>query len=392
MAIITVAITSSGGTEILETEIGVELQTSETVSVVDGLSVSLDRIHAEWLTYQENTEVWTDRTEPGGPLHEPPEEQEGGSGAIAYHASYHLIYYLVDPWGDNKPEFWIHKRMNNAWRMLQPQVFGTPEVDYPTWGSKDEAVASCWDGNNDRVLIYARRYSDDAPDLWGWNQATFTRLTGSVTGLPTIIEPQMVWDSDNELIWLYGYDSSALTYKLFQLDTDTLTFTDKTIGGTEGVDYPPGRRRGCGFAYDPNLQEVVLSHGGITTLRADTWSCDGIRWMNQTPVPGTEGSTYPSARTRCSLVTGPTGDLYMVGGRNASDVALYDTWRWLGAMRRWERKPDTTTSVQKLRSNMRSCGRWPVVCKKCQPPITYDFEFRSNEVVNVVDAVVMEGP
>jgi hypothetical protein len=359
----------------------------EVVTAVDTVTVETERFSADWLTYQENTEVWTDRTEPDGPKHEPPAVEEGGSGAIAYHASYHLIYYLLDPVGTNKPEFWIHKRLNNSWRMLQPQVFGTPEVDYPTWGSTDEAVASCWDGNNDRVLIYARRFSDDAPDLWAWDQQTFTRLTASVTGLPTVTEPQLAWDPDTQTMWLYCYDAGIPGYRIFQLNTDTLTFTEKTVGGTEGTDYPAGRRRGCGFAYDPNLQELILSHGGVSpTLYSDTWSFNGTRWMRRTP-SGIEGVAYPETRTRCSLVTGPNDDLYLVGGRSAAGVRLRDTWRWQGDLLNWEKKVADATSNEFIKPNMRTCGRWPLVPKKCQEPIRYDFEFRSDEVVDAVDAV-----
>jgi hypothetical protein len=364
-----------------------EESTAEIVTAVDTVTVETERFSADWLTYQENTEVWTDRTEPDGPKHEPPAVEEGGSGAIAYHASYHLIYYLLDPVGTNKPEFWIHKRLNNSWTTLQPQVFGTAEVDYPTWGSTDEAVAACWDGNNDRVLIYARRFSDDAPDFWAWDQKTFTRLTGSVTGLPTVTEPQLAWDPDTQTMWLYCYDAGIPGYRIYQLDTDTLTFTEKTVGGTEGTDYPAGRRRGCGFAYDPNLQELILSHGGVSpTLYSDTWSFNGTRWMRRTP-SGIEGIAYPETRTRCSLVTGPNDDLYMVGGRSAVGVRLRDTWRWQGDLLNWEKKVADATSNEFIKPNMRTCGRWPVVPKKCQPPISYDFEFRSNEVVSVVDAV-----
>jgi len=101
----------------------------------------------------------------------------------------------------------------------------------------------------------------------------------------------------------------------------------------------PSARRWSSMVYDPTLGRCVLfggSHLG-TTFLGDTWLWDGAAWNQQSssqgPSPRARGRfTYDHLRSRA---------LYYGGKSTSANVALTDTWSWIGAT--WSQ---ITTSVQ----------------------------------------------
>jgi hypothetical protein len=312
----------------------------------------------------------------------------GGTSAIAWDSRRRRVVLLTEPTTLGILQAWDYIPDSNAWTERAP-FGGMEDVHYPTSLSKDVGLTACFDGVTDKVLIYALSKTTGTPTLWHWDASRITKL--APVGMPTVEEPQLVWDEGRQSCWLYGYSaSSGQPYELFEFYPAIMTFVDRYVVHPPG-NYPAGRRRGAGFAYDPQLGEIILTHGGIApTLYSDTWSFkDGI-WTNRTP-SGTEGVDYPEKRTRTALVTAPDAELYLVGGYNASSVQIRDTWKWQGSLGTWTDVPPNTVMQADVNANMRAIGRWPPrIVVPTQPRVGVDVEIgQVNEAVTSVDGITL---
>jgi hypothetical protein len=107
----------------------------------------------------------------------------------------------------------------------------------------------------------------------------------------------------------------------------------------------PAPRHGASMAYDSNSGTIVLfggaRYGSCPCTFGDTWTWDGTNWTQRFP------ATSPSARQGAALATDPsTGQVLLVGGRDASDNLLGDTWRWDGVASTWVNTGQTITPVE----------------------------------------------
>ncbi len=98
----------------------------------------------------------------------------------------------------------------------------------------------------------------------------------------------------------------------------------------------PAARSGTALAYDAARGEAVLFGGrGESGRLADTWTWDGVRWTEVTPV----GRSPPSREDHKMAYDAARGRVVLFGGDNDSVGGLSDTWEWDGAS--WERRSES---------------------------------------------------
>ncbi len=351
-----------------------EYTIEETVTAVDTVTVvstSIPPSDDEWILLSNDQWIKPDQ-DPPMPDPDRAAYYGGGSSAIAWDSRRRRVVLLTEPTTIGILQPWDYIPDSNSW-VLRAPFGGMPDIHYPTSASKDLGLAACFDGVSDKVLIYALSKTTGNPTLWHWDASRITKL--APVGMPTVEEPQLVWDENRMSCWLYGYSpSSGQPYELYEFLPSLLTFVDRYVLHAPG-NFPAGRRRGCGFAFDPNLNELVLTHGGIEpTLYADTWSFNPSTsiWTNRTP-SGAEGTDYPERRTRTALVTGPDHELFLVGGYTTGEVHLRDTWKWEGDLGTWTDIPPSSVMITDVNANMRVIGRYPPrIIVPTQPRIGVD--------------------
>ncbi|NIT77393.1 MAG: hypothetical protein GWO44_11015 [Thermoplasmata archaeon] len=371
-----------------------EYVVAETVTAVDTVTVVTTSIPPgddEWILLENDIWLKPDQ-DPPKPDPDRAAYYGGGSSAIAWDSRRRRVVLLTEPTTIGIMQAWDYIPDSNAWVEREP-FGGMADVHYPTSASKDVGLAACFDGVANKVLIYALSKTTGTPTLWHWDASRITKL--AAVSMPTVEEPQLVWDESRMSCWLYGYSpSSGQPYELYEFFPSLLTFVDRYVLHAPG-NYPPGRRRGCGFAFDPKLNELVLTHGGIEpTLYADTWSFDPdtSTWTDRTP-SGSEGTDYPERRTRTALVTGPDEELFLVGGYTTGETKLRDTWKWEGHLGTWTDIPPSSVMITDVNANMRVIGRYPPrVIVPTQPRVGVDVEIgQVDEALTTADGVTVVG-
>jgi hypothetical protein len=335
----------------------------EAVLAVDSVTVIQEFIPAtddDWILMAADNWVKPQKTSPH-PSPDRPAIYNGGTSVAAWDSRRRRVVLLIEPIPTpfTVLQAWDYLYESNEWAQRRP-FGGMPGIHFPSSASKDAGLAACFDGVANKVLIYSLNRRDGSPTLWHWDASQITNLTSLTTGLPTVHEPQLVWDESRNCCWLYGYSpTSGRLYELYQFYPSSYSFVDRYVGGTPGTTYPDGRRQGSGFAFDPRLGEVLLTHGGVhPDLFADTWSFNGALWTDRTPA-GTEGIEYPEKRTRTALVTAPGEQLYLIGGYDIARSRLRDTWKWKGDLLTWTDVPPNNVMITDVNANMRAIGRYP---------------------------------
>lgn len=93
----------------------------------------------------------------------------------------------------------------------------------------------------------------------------------------------------------------------------------------------PSPRHGASMAYDARHKETVLFGGGNGTL-ADTWTWDGVRWTQKSPI------NSPSPRFNAPMTyDAARGAVVLFGGLTGPYLSLADTWTWDGS--NWAQMP-----------------------------------------------------
>ena len=98
-----------------------------------------------------------------------------------------------------------------------------------------------------------------------------------------------------------------------------------------------------------NLPPAVLFGGdiGFTVLEADTWTYDGVDWVEKFPL------TNPSPRSRAPMTFASSrGSVVLFGGRVAIGAASDETWEWDGV--NWN--PAGVTMPPSARANAALCS------------------------------------
>ncbi len=153
-------------------------------------------------------------------------------------------------------------------------------------------------------------------DLWSWDGATWTLLnSGQIPGRGDFA---MAFDSHrNRLVVHGGYNLSFLMSDTCEWNPDTNTWSCIADG-------PIGRRYAHRMVYDPGLQRVMLHGGYYFFNRGDSWTWDGVSWVQISttgPARYVFGMAYDSRR----------GEMVIHGGTTCcSEVEYPQTWRFRG--------------------------------------------------------------
>ncbi|HET6203388.1 MAG TPA: kelch repeat-containing protein [Planctomycetota bacterium] len=170
-------------------------------------------------------------------------------------------------------------------------------------------------------------------DTWAFDGCTWTQLfpTGNPgTRFNAYLAPSPT--PGRVVLFGGGIVPSAVDGATWELDTQTLTWTDMTPAGPS-----PSPRQLANTVYDSFRGRTVLFGGtnsSGSTFYGDTWEWDGTTWTDVTPSSGPSPTprawhsmTYDSARQRTVLFGGYTCSPFPFGCLAAQ---LNDTWEWDG--------------------------------------------------------------
>ncbi|HEY6239034.1 MAG TPA: hypothetical protein VIZ68_07620, partial [Thermoplasmata archaeon] len=164
-------------------------------------------------------------------------------------------------------------------------------------------------------------------DTWSFSAGAWTDLTSTVTGNPPVkLRQEMVWDSADQYIVMFGGCTSVACTGSGTGQTDTLTYVNKTWTLLSPAIKPSGRAYE-GITYDVS-QGYVLMFGGVAyatnTATHDTWEFLNGTWTDLS----SQFSTYPVTRSFESLAyDGHDGYSLLFGGQNPAIATFYnDTW------------------------------------------------------------------
>ena len=270
----------------------------------------------------------------------------------------------------------------------QPGSYGTKGVAAASnvpgsrWGA-----ASLRDGAG-RLWLFggdtAGNFSSLANDLWQWDGAAWTWISGSDTenqpgdygtlgagaasNLPGARAPAAWWTDPAGRFWIFGgYGRSATSAgylaDLWKWDGSTWTWMagpsqeDQFAGsfGTKGVaaatNFPPARQLAAAWT---DRSGSLWLFGGMngTDALGDLWKWNGSAWAwvggssspNQPGVYGTPGigaaANSPGARYGSSTWVDASGNLWLFGGYGADSTAggfgwMNDLWKWDGSTWTW---------------------------------------------------------
>ncbi len=161
-----------------------------------------------------------------------------------------------------------------------------------------------YDTQNKRMLLFGGIGVGGqlaAPDLWAWDGNTWARLTPTGNVPPARQLHAMAYDSDRQMLMLFGGLGSTVLTTAPLRDTwewNGTAWTQRTPAGS------PTARQNHAMTYDVARKKVVL-YGG--TNLSDFWEWDGNNWTMRTVAavwPGVQAGhamTYDSTRQKVVL-------------------------------------------------------------------------------------------
>jgi hypothetical protein len=202
---------------------------------------------------------------------------------------------------------------NGQWTQLTPA--GAPPA---RWGH--QLVRN---PNNNRLITFGGR----SPSITTYANDTW-EYTGTVwLQVPTPTAPSaryhygLAYDTVRNVAVLFGgHDAQGLLADTWEFDG--VTWTQRTLANA------PAAREEQTMIFDASLNRVVL-FGGVdsdtNTLFGDTWTYDGVNWLNSTP------SVSPSPRYRAAMAYDTVRQrTVLFGGFDGSDIVT-DTYEYTGS-------------------------------------------------------------
>ncbi len=276
-------------------------------------------------------------------------------------------------------------------------VYGTRGVGAPENRPGARRSAAFWTDGNGAFWLFGGRGFAGVPtgasghlnDLWKWDGATWTWMSGSglfsqagVYGTKGVASPTntpggRIWATSSVgpdgRFWLFGglgpgSTGWGLLNDLWVWDGAMWTWVSGSdvpgqagVYGTKGVaaasNVPGGRRSAASWV---DASENVWILGGTVLLNPaaradelynDLWKWDGTNWVwmrgSETPgAPGIYGeagvpapANGPGARYAAMVFAGVSGDVAILGGNGSSETGnigpLNDLWSWDGTQWAW---------------------------------------------------------
>jgi len=158
---------------------------------------------------------------------------------------------------------------------------------------------------------------------WTWDGVTWTEQ------FPPVSPAARNWNAPNGMV----FDSQLGKVVMFGgLDNETWEWDGKSKTWTQQFPAHSPSPRSATLAYDESANQVVLFGGDFTgyQLFGDTWTYDGVDWVQQQPV------TSPEARADNGLAFDPIlKRVVLFGGlagpcEDCGETRLNDTWLWNG--------------------------------------------------------------
>lgn len=169
-------------------------------------------------------------------------------------------------------------------------------------------------------------------DLWQWDGAVWTQVTGLATTPGPRWGHAMTWDADHGVVVLYGGWNGGPP----NVCGDTWTWNG--LAWTQVSTTGPGPRALMAMTYDLARGRVVLFGGvdetgqgylGGPGQKNDTWTWDGAAWT-------LAATTGPAARQGHVLCYDNVYNTAIMFGGAGGGALLTDTWSWDGAT--WTRR------------------------------------------------------
>ena len=168
---------------------------------------------------------------------------------------------------------------------------------------------------------------DGAANAGAGNWANRTPVGGpSVRG-----NPGLAWDSDRQLVAMYGGRDYAAVSPPYD-KSDLWTWNGSSWALVTPASPAPARTNAFGFVYDPARRKLVLWGGmepNTYNPMADVWEWDATgagTWNERTPSAG----AFPARESFAAYYDPVRGAPTMFGGGgNFWDAFKQDTWEWL---------------------------------------------------------------
>ena len=184
-------------------------------------------------------------------------------------------------------------------------------------------TASCWDGINERVILFGGRENTVFNDTWEWNGTVWAQITTEASPPPRA-QHAMVWDdARHEVILFGGYDYTTDT-----LLGDTWRWTGtnwEKASAAQECSPCPSARAGHGMVYAPELESVVLVGGADSGGYSDeTWQWNGDAWS----LAGRGGKHGPGVRHEHVVFIDPVLSMPVLFGGEDDTGLRKDQWEW----------------------------------------------------------------
>ena len=156
--------------------------------------------------------------------------------------------------------------------------------------------------------------NSDPSDTWEWDGATWQQR--SLVGPGGRQGARMAYHAGLHRVVMFG-GTPGVTFDDQLWSWDGSTWSVLAAGG------PPGRQL-FEFAYDRARDRLLVAGGeNLTPALKDTWEWDGVNWnvvANPSAATDAGSACFDEAR----------GETVQIGGYNASEVLVRQTWTWRG--------------------------------------------------------------
>lgn len=216
----------------------------------------------------------------------------------------------------------------SAWTKLAPITLPAP----PSARAYQAMVGYVRGGVNKILMVGGAGSVVGTDTTWEWDGAAVSWTNRTPATGPTVRgNPGLAWDSDRQLVAMYGGYDYTLMAPPYD-DNDLWTWNGGTLSWTQvPVASPPPRRTNpFGFVYDLARRKLLLWGGmdrNTSNAMADVWEWDATAgtWASRTP----SGGVFPARESFAATYDPVRGAPTMFGGGgNFWEAFKQDAWEW----------------------------------------------------------------